>query len=159
MDTIGCATRRRRPTYLSLLGLLLVCSCSGASSGRSATGGASTCERAYERGFAVELQGSRVRLAAVRNPHFETDRSLNDYGRPCASLGSDWRVPSGTYHEGFLEVLRRIGDRSLDEALDQCPVTYRLLDRTCAPCVQGASNCPCTERYVPDWIFCESVRD
>lgn len=118
----------------------------------------SPCPERLGRGFLADLGHGPEPLKAIRNPHWNSNTALADYGNPCSALG-EWRVAAASYSAQFAEVLRRSGNRELIAVLDRCPVSYRHVDTTCPPCPEGTdTDCTCTSRDVSDWIFCTPRR-
>jgi len=116
---------------------------------------ASACEKRYRRGFQVDLGRGVEELRATPNPHWKDGVTLDAYGEPCsAAFGEGWRVAIGSYSDTYLTRLRALPDPDLQQALADCPVTYRNLDTVCAPCTYGSTHCPCARRDVSDWLFC-----
>jgi hypothetical protein len=124
-----------------------------AAGSEAMTGG--PCDQAYARAFKVNLHGQPIEVRLVRNPYFANDEPISNYGDPCRSLGGTWRMAPGSLHPDYLRELKRGGGPELGDALRACPVTFRFQDKVCAPCVAGAKTCPCSERHVSDWLFCQ----
>lgn len=139
---------------------LMVVACTGAPvetqhevvSGASPSGDA-PCGTLVDQVFKVEGRG-RVRL--IPNPYWKKDVRLNSYGRPCRDfLGEGWRVAPGSYDPSFPETLRGEDSARLHAALERHGFEYMKHDRVCAPCVPDAGHCPCTDRWVSNWLFCQ----
>jgi hypothetical protein len=127
----------------------------------AARGAASRCDKIYARPFTVTRGASKVQLRVMRmpapgNPVPPTSQAVFEVPFPvCRGLGEGWRVAAGSFAAGFLREMKASDSPPLKAALDACPVTYHRVDTVCAPCVAGSHHCPCADRDIADWIFCE----
>ncbi len=123
---------------------------------RPGTSSPAECAKLWKRGFHLENNHRRVTLKAVR--YAPPDGGVDPFGgtfSACRALGEGWFVAVGSFGPGFLDPLSSTQDEELLRTLERCPVTYTFVDRTCAPCARGNPHCPCADRYLPDWLFCE----
>jgi hypothetical protein len=125
---------------------------------------ASKCDKTYARPFKVTRGAGKAQLRLLKYttpkpPAPGLGPVAQDVFAPafelCQGLGPGWKVAPGSFNVGFLKELLASDSLDLLGALAACPVTYRNVDRVCAPCVAGNQNCPCADRDISDWIFCE----
>jgi len=125
---------------------------------------ASKCDTAYAHPFNVTRGAGKVQLRVL--PYTKSKAPAPGLGpvaqdvfdpvfELCRGLGPGWKVAPGSFGAGFLKELQASDSPDLKAALAACPVIYRNVDRVCAPCVAGNQNCPCADRDISDWIFCE----
>ena len=125
----------------------------------------SKCDKIYAQPFKVTRGASKVQMRLMRMPP-----PRNPAGKPepptnppvfeipfqvCRGLGEGWRVAAGSFSANFLNEMKASDSTELKAALAACPVTYHRVDTVCAPCVAGSQHCPCADRDIADWIFCE----
>ena len=128
-------------------------------------GAATKCDEIYARPFTVTRGASKVQLRVMRRPPPRnpagkplppTDQAVFEVPYPvCQGLGAGWRVAVGSFSAAFLTEMKASDSRELTSALAACPVSYRRVDTVCAPCIAGSQHCPCADRDISDWIFCE----
>jgi hypothetical protein len=124
---------------------------------------AARCDKTYAREFTMARANARVRLRLMKLAPPTAPESGPPVGESafdgtfqlCRSLGPGWQIAPGSFSAGFLAEAKRDGSPALRAALAACPVTYRPVDSICAACVAGSQHCPCAERDISDWIFCE----
>jgi len=128
--------------------------------------GGSKCDKTYARPFTVTRGGSKVQLRVVKLPPPRTPAGrpapppmsgqvFEDATMACRGLGAGWRVAVGSFGASFLDEMKKSDSEEIGKALAACPVTFRRVDTVCAPCVAGSQHCPCADRDISDWIFCE----
>ena len=158
---------------LRALAIVFLCVCSGPAAGKPAPAPARKkaqpafrCDTTYRRPFTVTRGGAKVQLrllklappaggaAAAQRPMTGT-AVFDAPSRMCRDLGPGWRVAVGSFGASFLKELRASDAPDLKAALAACPVTYQRVDTVCAPCVASSQRCPCADRDISDWIFCE----
>ena len=159
-----------RRSFLCAVILALLCASppiAGKSAGppRRNPAPATKCDKIYARPFIVTRGGGKVQMRLLRMPP-----PRNPAGKPlpptdagvleipfqlCRGLGPGWRVAVGSFGAAFLDEMKASDAEDLKKALAACPVTFRRVDTTCAPCVAGSQHCPCANRDISDWIFCE----
>ncbi len=153
------------------IAIVVLCVCSGAAAGkpgpaRKKAQPASKCDTTYRRAFTVTRGGAKVhlrllKLAPPAGGAAEAGRPMagtavfDAPSRMCRDLGPGWRVAVGSFGASFLKEMRASDAPDLKAALAACPVTYRRVDTVCAPCIAGSQRCPCADRDISDWIFCE----
>jgi len=134
------------------------------SPGQPAGYGPKCDDKTYARPFTVTRGAGKVQLRILkyttpRPPAPGLGPVAQDVFNPafelCRGLGPGWQVAPGSFGAAFLKELQASDSPDLKAALAACPVTYRNVDRVCAPCVAGNQNCPCADRDISDWIFCE----
>ncbi|HXU01741.1 MAG TPA: hypothetical protein VN903_12160 [Polyangia bacterium] len=123
------------------------------------------CDKTYARPFTVTRGGSKVQLRVVKLPPPRTPAGppapltsgqvFEDASAVCRGLGNGWRVAVGSFGAAVLKEFQESDSAPLKAALAACPVTFRRVDVVCAPCAAGNRNCPCANRDISDWIFCE----
>lgn len=120
------------------------------------------CDKTYAREFTLTRATGRVRLRLVKPTPAATakepptgEAAFEGTFQLCRSLGPGWQVAPGSFGASFLGEVKRAGSPELKAALAACPVTFRRVDRICAACVAGSRTCPCADRDISDWIFCE----
>jgi hypothetical protein len=160
---VTSASRRLGAIWIASAGalLLLATPSSGAKPRGPSKAAAAHCDKVFERQFAMKRGSVDVRLRLVKPPPAagkappSGQAAFEGLFQLCRALGSGWQVAPGSYSAGFLDEAKRAGSPELKAALAACPVTYRRVDTVCAPCVAGSRSCPCADRDVSDWIFCE----
>ena len=117
---------------------------------------AAKCDKAYASAFTVTRGGGKVQLRALKLPSQAPGPAVFEVPyQMCKDLGTGWRVAVGSFGAAFLKELEASDSSALKGALAACPVTFRRVDTVCAPCVAGSQHCPCADRDISDWIFCE----
>jgi len=126
---------------------------------------ASTCDKTYSHQFTITRGAGKVQLRLVKLPPPRTPAGrpaptsggqvFEDATMICRGLGPGWRVAVGSFSAAVLKEFQGGDSPELKVALLTCPVTFRRVDTVCAPCVAGSQHCPCADRDISDWIFCE----
>lgn len=126
---------------------------------------ASKCDKTYARPFTVTRGAGKVQLRVVKYPTTPKapapglgpvpQEAFDPAFQLCRDLGPGWKVAPGSFGAAFLTELQASDSPDLKAALAACPITYRRVDTVCAPCVAGNQNCPCADRDISDWIFCQ----
>ena len=130
-----------------------------------ARGAPSKCDKIYAHPFTVTRGASKVAMRLMRlppprtpagKPEPPTNAAVLEIPFPlCRGLGEGWRVAVGSFSAAFLAEMKASDSKELKSALGVCPVTFHRIDTVCAPCVAGSQHCPCADRDISDWIFCE----
>jgi hypothetical protein len=153
----------RALAIISLL-LLAATALAGKSPPRQKAPAASRCDKTYARPFTVTRGGGKVQLRVLKLPPPQTQAGrpspssgqvFEDATRVCRDLGAGWRLAVGSLGAAILTELKASDSSELKAALAACPVTFHRVDTVCAPCVAGSKQCPCADRDISDWIFCE----
>jgi hypothetical protein len=126
---------------------------------------AAPCTALLQSGFeVVDKAGKRTRYAAMWNSTINTRAPFDRMPR-CEELGPRWHAATGFARISagrdvpFLSFLKEAGSARLVHALAECGVEFRKLDRVCAPCRADVAPCPCGDRFIPTWVFCEEGTD